>query len=165
MDMVRSLVPLVVVILVIVWLSSPDDVDPVRDVDPGPTLAYAATVANFDVLAARRLPDGWRATSARVDPPAAQEGDAVTVTVGYVTPSEEFAEVVQGSGAEGQLLVDVLGEEYTASDVSVDGWRVAETAGGELALLHVADGSNVIVTGSADEIELRVLADSLRPGV
>ncbi len=162
--MVRSLAPLVVLILVMVWLSSPSDSDPVREIDPGPDLVYAASIADFEVLAARNLPAGWRPTSARVDP--ATDNGPVGITVGYVSPSQEFAQVVHSSVPQEQLLTGVLGEGYAeGGDISVGGfgWRELLTADGEQALVRSTDGSTVIVTGSATEADLRLLAAALRP--
>lgn len=143
-----------------VWLYSPSDVDPVREIDPGPSIAYAASIADFDVLAAGALPQGWRATSVRVEP--ATDGGPVGLAVGYVTPSEEFAQVVHSSVSQVQLLTDVLGEGY-AEGVAVDGFRGFRTADGEQALVRSAGNATVIVTGSASPEELGVLAAALRP--
>lgn len=164
LDLVRALAPLVVLILVVVWLSSPSDPDPVLEIDPAGQLSYAATLADFDVLAAAGLADGWRATSARVDP--AVDGGPVVVRVGYLTPAGEFAEVAQGSVPTETLLTDVLGDGYAEGDaVSIDGdqWRQSEAADGEQAFVRDAAGSTVVVTGSADDDELRALVESLRP--
>ncbi|MGI8529325.1 MAG: DUF4245 domain-containing protein [Geodermatophilaceae bacterium] len=161
MDLLRSLLPLVALILVMVWLYSPAEVDPVREIDPGSDLAYAASIADFDVLGAGDLPEGWRPTSSRVEP--ATEGGPVGVSVGYVTPSQEFARVVHSSLPEVRLLTEVLGEGYAEGGVTADGWRGFRTADGEQALVRSEEGSTVIVTGSAAEAELRVLAGALRP--
>ena len=167
MDLLRSLLPLVVLILVMAWLYRPSDPAPVTEIDPGPAVSYAATIADFDVLAASELPSGWLPTSARVDPDTA--GGPVGVTVGYVTPAGNFAQVVHSSVPAAQLLVDVLGEGYTDIDIDIDididadGWRRFETGKGEQALVLSSGDSTVVVTGSADLEELRVLAAALRP--
>jgi len=162
--MARSLAPLTVLILVMVWLYSPSEADPVREIDPAPTLEYAESIADFEVLTAGDLPPGWRPTSARVEP--LTDGGPVVVTVGFVTPSQQFAEVVHGSVQEEQLLLDVLGESATETgEISLDGgtWRDLLTADSEQALVRSTTDSTVIVTGSADSDELRVLAAALRP--
>ncbi|MBA2553716.1 MAG: DUF4245 domain-containing protein [Geodermatophilaceae bacterium] len=161
LDLLRSLLPLVVLILVMAWLYRPSDPAPVTEIDPGPAVNYAATIADFDVLAASELPSGWLPTSARVDPDTA--GGPVGVTVGYVTPAGNFAQVVHSSVPAAQLLVDVLGEGYTDIDIDADGWRRFETGKGEQALVLSSGDSTVVVTGSADLEELRVLAAALRP--
>lgn len=160
-DLLRSLLPLTVLILVMVWLYRPADTDPVREIDPGPTVSYAASIADFQVLAAVDLPAGWRATSARAEP--ASEGEPVGLTVGYVTPTDRFAEVVQSSVPQPQLLLDVLGEGYTEADLTVEDGHGYQTADGELALVLAESGSTIVITGSADVDELRVLAAALRP--
>lgn len=162
LDLVRALVPLVVLILVVAWLSSPAEVDPVREVDPGPQLAYAATLGDFEVLAPGNLPDGWRATSVRVDP--AVPGGPVGVSVGYLTADDRFAQLVQSS--DRSAPADVLGQGYAAAgnELDIDGepWRQVQTDDGELGLLSERAEVVLIVTGSADLAELRTLAGSLR---
>lgn len=172
--MLRALLPLVVLILVMVWLYTPSHTDPVTEIDPGPAVGYAASIAGFDVLAAQDLPADWRPTSARVDPE--ESGGPVGLTVGYVTPAGEFAQVVQSSVPRAQLLDEVLGSGYTSSGAGGSGrWQEYQTADGEAALVlalsasdasaasDASDASTVVVTGSAGTGELRVLVDALRP--
>lgn len=162
LDLVRALLPLVALVLVVVWLSTPTDVDPVRAVDPGPELAYAAEVADFEVLAAVDLPEGWVPTSARVEPTSGRA--PVTVTVGYVTADGRFAQVVQS--ADVSAAANVLGEGYAeAGELDVEGvsWTQVETADGEAGLLRSEPDVLVVVTGSASLTELRVLAAALAP--
>lgn len=163
-DLLRSLLPLTLLILLVVWLYSPNDSSEVSAVDPSPQLAYAATVADFDVLAARGLPSGWRSTSAAVTP-STPEGPH-TVRVGYVTPDEEFAQVVQSDRPREDLLADVLGEGVlTDGPVDVGGtvWEGLRTADGEAALVRAEGTSFVVVTGSAPVAVLDDLAGALQP--
>lgn len=162
LDLVRALIPLVVLILVVVWLSTPSDVTPVPTVDPAPDIAYAASLADFDVLAPGDLPAGWRTTSARVDP-AVPEGP-VGLSIGYLTPDDRFAQVVQSS--DPSAATEVLGDGYVGgAEVDVAGrpWRRGETEDGETALVLELPDAVVVVTGSAAVDELLVLAGSLRP--
>lgn len=162
LDLVRALLPLVVLILVVVWLSTPSEVDPVREVDPAAQFAYAATLADFEVLVPSDLPEGWRATSARVDP--AVSTGPVGVSVGYLTAEDRFAQLVQSSAPS--ALADVLGPGYVAADeLEVEGqpWQQVQTEDGELGLVREQGDAVLIVTGSADLAELLTLAGSLRP--
>lgn len=161
LDLLRALLPLVVLILVMVWLYRPSDPESVTEIDPGPAVAFAASIADFDVLSASALPSGWLATSARVDPDTV--GGPVGITVGYVTPAGQFAEVVHSSVPAAQLLDDVLGEGYVEGDADADGWREIRTADGEQALVLSLDDSTAVVTGSAAAEDLRVLVAALRP--
>lgn len=162
LDLVGALVPLVVLILVVVWLSTPSEVDPVREVDPASQFAYAATLADFEVLAPRGLPESWRATSARVDP--AVSGGPISVSVGYLTAADRFAQLVQSS--DPSALADVLGQGYAATDeLEVDGqpWQQVQTEDGEWGLVREQGEVALVVTGSAELAELLTLAGSLRP--
>src|SRR4051794_13970105 len=92
-NMLRSLLPLVVICLLIVgwttWRQSGDE--RVQTVDPSSTVQLAAARASYPVLAPTGLPDDYLVTSARTDAGKAEEGDPVTLEIGYLTPSEEFA--------------------------------------------------------------------------
>ena len=92
-NMLRSLLPLVVICLVIVaWTAFRQSGDVgVRTVDPSTTVQLAAARAGYPVSAPAGLDDGYRPTSARTDAGDAGEGDPVTLEIGYLTPSEEFA--------------------------------------------------------------------------
>src|SRR3954462_5515015 len=80
-NMLRSLLPLVVIVLVIVgWTAfrqSPD-VDPVKPIDPSSTVQLAANRAGYPLLVPTDLPHGYVPTSARTDAGNAEKGDPVT---------------------------------------------------------------------------------------
>ena len=162
--MVRSLVPLTVLILVMVWLYRPSTPDPVTTVDPAGDVFYAASLASFTVLAPSGLPTGWRPTSARVDP--AEQGGPVGLSIGYVTPQGRFAQFVHSSVPVEALLGDVLGKGYTQvgeTEIAGQGWQEMRSARDEPALVRSADGAIVVITGSASDAELRALVAALRP--
>ncbi|CAN5299211.1 hypothetical protein BH20ACT5_BH20ACT5_01450 [soil metagenome] len=163
-DMVRSLLPLLIGVLAMAWFCTPQDSDPVREVDPAPSFGYAADLADFTVLAPIGLPEGWRATSARVEP--AEPDGPVGVLVGYVTPAEEFAQLVHSSVPIGELLDATLGTGYGEEGeraIAGQDWRTLRTVDGELALVRADSTATVVITGSADQAELELLAASLRP--
>ena len=62
-----------------------------RTVDPSSTVQLAAARAGYQVLVPTGLDEGYLPTSARTDAGNAAEGDPVTLQIGYLTPSEEFA--------------------------------------------------------------------------
>ncbi|MBA3523508.1 MAG: DUF4245 domain-containing protein [Geodermatophilaceae bacterium] len=164
LDLLRSLLPLTLLILLVVWLYSPDDPAAVTAIDPAPELAYAATLVDFDVLAAEGLPSGWRPTSAALTPSTAKGPH--TVRVGYVTPQERFAQVVQSDRPRSDLLDDVLGPDVTGvGPVDIAGvvWDGLRTADRETALVRQEGTATVVVTGSAPLDVLTGLAGSLRP--
>jgi hypothetical protein len=166
-NMLRSLLPLVLICLVIVgWttLRQSGDVG-VRTVDPSTTVQVAAARAGYPLLVPTGLPDAYRTTYARTDAGDAGEGDPVTLEIGYLTPDEEFAgfvvsddrragplaAVLDGAGGDGTL--DVAGQEWTRST----------TEQGETALSWERGGAIVVVFGSAEDDELAAVAASVEP--
>jgi len=166
-NMIRSLGPLVVICLLIVaWVTfRQPDVDPVRQVDPSSTLQLAAARAGYPLVAPAGLPDGYRVTSARTDAGGADAGDPVTLELGYVTPSEEFAGFVVSDDARADAVTGVLAGAEEEGTVDVDGqsWTRSTTERGETALWREAAGVTVLVTGSATDDELTEVAGAVAP--
>jgi hypothetical protein len=166
-NMFRSLAPLVVIcLLVVAWVTfRQPDVDPVREIDPSSTLALAAARAGYPLVAPAGLPDGYRVTSARTDAGGADPGDPVTLEIGYVTPSEEFAGFVVSDDARADAVTGVLAgaEEQGAVDAGGQTWTRSTTARGETALWREDAGVAVLVTGSATDDELAEVAGAVRP--
>jgi hypothetical protein len=166
-NMLRSLVPLVVICLVIVgWttLRQSGDVG-VRTVDPSSSVQLAAARASYPLLVPTGLPEDYRPTSARTDAGAAQEGDAVTVEIGYLTPDEEFAGFVVSDDRRAAPLSSVFdgAQERGTLDVAGQEWTRLTTGKGETALSREIDGATVVVFGSADDDELATVAASVEP--
>src|SRR4051794_35358487 len=133
-NMLRSLLPLVVIVLVVVgWTAfrqSPD-VDPVKPIDPSSTVQLAANRAGYPLLIPTGLPGGYRPTSARTDAGNAEEGDPVTLEIGYVTPSDEFAGFVVSDDPRADPVTAVLGDAREQGSVALDGraWSGRRRAG------------------------------------
>jgi hypothetical protein len=166
-NMLRSLLPLVVICLLIVaWQSfrSSGDVG-VRTVDPSSSVQVAAARASYPLVVPTGLDEGYRPTSARTDAGAAEPGDPVTLEIGYLTPDEEFAGFVVSDDRNADPVADVLdgAEEKGAVDIDGESWTRSTTVDGETALSREADGSTVLVTGSASDEELREVAASVAP--
>ncbi|MGY1601121.1 DUF4245 domain-containing protein [Geodermatophilus sp. SYSU D00815] len=170
-NMVRSLVPLVVIVLALVaWQSfrqGPDE-NPVKPIDPSSTISLAANRASYPLLVPTDLPEDYRPTSARTDAGEAGEGAAVTLEIGYVTPGEEFAGFVVSDDPGADALTAVLADAEPQGSVQIDGeaWtrstRVQNRAT-ETVLSREADGVTVVVTGSASEEELETVAAAVAP--
>jgi hypothetical protein len=167
-NMVRSLLPLVVICLVIVaWTAfrqSPD-VDPIREIDPSTTVDLAAARASYPVVYPQGLPEGYRSTSARTDAGAAEQGDPVTLEIGYVTPSEQFAGFVVSDDRRADPVAAVLDGAVEKGTVDLGGqaWTRSTTTDDETALSREADGVIVLVSGSASEKELEAVAAAVGP--
>jgi hypothetical protein len=166
-NMLRSLLPLVVICLLVVgWQAfrSSGDVG-VRTVDPSTTVQLAAARAGYEVLVPTDLDESYRPTSARTDAGGAGEGDPVTLEIGYLTPSEEFAGFIVSDDRRADPVAAVLdgAEDRGTVDVGGEAWTRSTTVEGETALTRESGGVTVLVTGSAPDEELRTVADSVRP--
>ena len=168
-NMVRSLVPLVLIVLAIVWWTNfrqGPDVQPVRTIDPTSTIDLAVARASYPVVVPQGLDDGYRPTSARTDAGDATEaGDPVTLEIGYVTPSDEFAGFVVSDDRRAEPLAAVLDGAQEKGSVDVDGrtWTASTTGKGETVLSREDGGVIVAVSGSATEKELETVAAAVAP--
>jgi hypothetical protein len=166
-NMLRSLLPLVGICLLLVgWQTFRQSGDVgVRTVDPSSTVRLAAERAGYEVLVPTGLDERYLTTSARTDAGGAGEGDPVTLEIGYLTPSEEFAGFVVSDDRAAAPVAAVLDDAEEQGTVDVDGqrWTRSTTVDGETALSREADGVTVLVTGSAPDEELRTVAASVRP--
>jgi len=164
-NMLRSLLPLVVICLLIVawttWRQSGDE--RVQTVDPSSTIQLAAARADYRVLAPADLPDDYQVTSARTDAGKADEGDTVTLEIGYLTPSADFAGFVVSDDPGAGPVVDVVADAEEQGDVEIAGqtWQQVTTGRGETAFVREVDGVTVAVTGSASDDELRTVAGAV----
>jgi hypothetical protein len=166
-NMVRSLLPLVVIVLLLAaWFNlGRDTEDPVQEVDPSSTVQLAAARADYAVLAPEGLAEEYRPTSARTDAGNAEEGDPVTLEIGYLTPAEEFAGFVVSDDAEAEPVARVLdGVEETGSvELGGQAWTRGTTTRGETVLFRQDGGVTTLVTGSAPDDELETVAAAVRP--
>jgi len=167
-NILRSMLPLVVICLVIVgWTTfrQSGDVDPIREVDPSTTVDLAAARASYPLLVPQGLDEDYRPTSARTDAGAAGEGDPVTLEIGYVTPSEEFAGFVVSDDRRAEPLAAVLdgAEEQGSVDVGGRSWTRSTAENGETVLSLEDGGAFVVVSGSASDEELETVAAAVAP--
>ncbi len=166
-NILRSLLPLVVICLLLVgWQAfrSSGDVG-VRTVDPSSSVQLAAARAGYEILVPTGLDPGYRPTSARTDAGGAGEGDPVSLEIGYLTPSEEFAGFVVSDDRAADPVAAVLdgAEEQGPVDLGGERWTRWTTAKGETALVGERGGVTVLVTGSAPDEELEAVAETVEP--
>lgn len=166
-NMLRSLLPLVVICLVIVgWTTLRQQSDEgVREVDPASTVQLAAARAGYPVPVPTGLDADYRTTSARTDAGDAGQGDPVTLEIGYLTPSEEYAGFVVSDDRRSAPLAHVLdgAEERDTVELAGRTWTRSTTERDETALVLEEDGVTIAVTGSASDEELETVAASVRP--
>ena len=166
-NMIRSLLPLVVICLVVVgWQAfrtgSPD---PVREIDPSGTLRLVDFRADYELLVPEGLAAGYRPTSVHTDAGDAVEGEPVTVQIGYVTPSGRYAGFLVTDDPGAEPLETVLEGATADGEVDIDGeaWTRSVTERGETAFSRTEDGVTLLVTGSAGDDELRAVAGAVQP--
>ncbi|PRY50942.1 uncharacterized protein DUF4245 [Geodermatophilus tzadiensis] len=166
-NMIRSLLPLVVICLLAVgWIAfRQGDPDPVRPIDPTNAVQLAAARAGYAVQVPSELPDGYRPTSVRTDAGDAVDGAPVTLEIGYVTPSTEFAGYVTSDDPDADPLTAVLDGAQADGSVQLAGeeWTRATSGRGETVLSREEDGVTLLVTGSAPDEELQTVAAAVAP--
>jgi cytoskeletal protein RodZ len=158
-----SLLPvLVVVVLLVLWQrGSPS---PVQSVDPTPDVTYAKRVSPVPLPAPGPLPGTWRATSSHVDAPAGEKRSPVTLTIGYLTEDDRFAEVVIGDRPVGSLLADTVPQATADGNVEVGPtrWQAYRSQRGEQVIASTVGEAGVVVTGDASGADLAALALAVR---
>ena len=166
-NLLRSMLPLVLICLAIVWWTSlrQSADEGVRTVDPSSTVQLAAARAGYTLLVPTDLDEDYLVTSARTDAGNAGEGDPVTVEIGYLTPAEEYAGFVVSDDPRAEAVTAVLDGARERGTVEVGGqsWTRSTTGRDETALSREADGGTVVVTGSASDEELATVAAAVEP--
>jgi hypothetical protein len=168
-DMLRSMGLVAVALLIWMYFAHPRTPDPIREVDWAPVAVAAADAADYQVLAPpATFP--WPATSARVEP---QDDGTVAWQVGFYTPEEDYAAVMQRgvfpdqAGAAQQEWIDAQTRNGAAGEtVGVGGRDWVRLEGDPVpddrrSLLLVDEGTMTVVTGSASWGELETLAGTL----
>ena len=161
-DMVLSLAVVLAVVAGIVLVTLRPHPDPIRVVDAAPVVAMAVAQADFPVGAPTNLPEGWRPTSARWEP-TAESGDQPVLHIGYVTPSDQYAQVTQSLETSTAYLAEQTGHGIVTGHKDIGGtdWESWES-NTRRSLLRTVDGVEIIVSGSAPWEELGILAASLQ---
>ena len=155
--MIRS-IGLVMLLVVPLWfLGQPPDSDEqvIRVVDPAADVAQLQRIAP-GVPVPRGLPASWRPTSSTLDPAG--------LRIGYVTPSEQYAEYATSDRAD--FLPDITGRGTQVGTQEVAGvvWRQFADAADHTTLVREVAGRTVVVGGVRESTsleELRALAGSL----
>ena len=166
-NMLRSLVPLVLIALLIVGyqaFKSSGETN-VHPIDPTSTERLAADQAGYPLPAPAGLPAGYRPTSARTDADPDRTGEPVTLQIGYVTPSQEFAGFVVSDDLRDDAVTSVLdgAQQQGTVDLAGTAWTRSTNARGETVLSRRAGDVVVLVSGSAPEKELETVAGAVRP--
>ncbi|HET7312322.1 MAG TPA: DUF4245 domain-containing protein [Mycobacteriales bacterium] len=113
------------------------------------------------VLAPVGVPRDWRANAATFG----SHGHIARLHVGFATPGSRYAGLDETNGSAAPLIADVLGARGSAvtgtTTIGGETWQLRRSDRGEEALTATTGGLTVVVTGSATDEQLRMLAGSL----
>ena len=150
-----------------------DPADPVRTVDYAAPARFAQQAAQFELLAPRRLPEGWVATSVRFE----DDPEEQSWHLGLLTDEQRYIGVEQAQRTIEAMVEDFVDEDATqVGEVDVDGttwsrWAepgrdpdadVSAASGADLALVRQTGEAVALVVGRAPEQHLTTVAASLR---
>lgn len=170
-NLVGSLVASLAVVAVIVLIVPRSDTPIERDVDVA-SIAAQAQVGLEQELAVPELPEGWRSNDASL---RQSEADGVTAWyAGYLTPSDEYAGMYQGLGANPTWTADLLANTVATGVVTIDGveWTVydnresdADVGNARYGLVTEAGESTFVLLGTASPEEFDTLARAIAPAI
>lgn len=163
LDMVRSLAVIGVVVVAIYWFVPRPATQVIPEADLPAAVAQAEQVGDVPAVVPS-VPQEWRATSARREPP--REGLPASWHIGYLTGSGEYAGVKMTQDATDLWLISVTTEgNDTATPVDVDGveWATYVSAQNRVSLVHGGiGGPATVVSGTASRDELLQLAQAVQ---
>ena len=166
-DMVRSLGLLIVIIAVLLFIGPARSLILPGGKDKMPAVDYSGDITGFDKVASAPalvpagLPTNWRANAANVD----NTSGSPHLHIGWAVPGTAFAGLDEGTGDSNALLRQVTGSASLPSrgttTIGGDTWTVRRSSRGETTYTRDVNGVFVIVTGNANDAQLRLLAASL----
>jgi hypothetical protein len=157
---ISLLVLLIPVFLIIVIYRGLHGGDEPVVIDPAPTVAEARAANAFPVAEPTGLAKGWRPISAIFT----RGGNGPVLRIGYVTPNNNGAQVVESTGSADQLLASELTSRPQAEgvvDVAGQRWQHYLIRPGSQALVLLQPDHTFILVGSGTDAEMRDLAGSL----
>ena len=125
--------------------------DPVEAIEWRGAASYARQEADFAVLAPRRLPEGWIATSVRFG-----RQDEQSWHLGFLTDEREYVGLEQTEDSPSTMVEDFVDEEAErGEDVVVDGatWEAWSDEEDE-ALVREGEDVTTLVVGTVSQDEL-----------
>ena len=156
----------VICLLIVGWQAFRQSGDEkIRTVDPADTIKAAAAQAAYPLEVPTGLSSGYRVTSAHTDAASARQGAPVTLQIGYLTPKGEYAGFVESDDPRSDALTSVLGGAQEKGTVDLGGasWTRETTSRGETALVRRSGDLTLVVSGSAGDGELGMVAAAVRP--
>ena len=170
-NLVASLLASLAVVVMIVLIVPRSDKPIERDVDV-PAVAAQAQAGIDQQLAVPVLPEGWRSNDASL---RQSEADGVTAWyAGYLTPSDEYAGMYQGLGANPTWTAELLANTIATGVVTIDGveWTLydnresdADVGNARYGLVTEAGESTFVLLGTASPEEFDTLARAIVPAI
>lgn len=162
-DMMRSVAVLGAILLVLfavglVLTSTPDD--PVEPVDYKPTVKQVRKTVDYPVLAPPKLPDGWRANSARYT-----SGKTHAWHLGVLTADDEYLGIEQATVSVDQLVKKFAEDSTAKGETQINGttWQVREHDD-DVIVIREFENVTTLVIGSVSLDELKDYVASLSTG-
>lgn len=161
--MVGAMLVLLLVIGVFVALRAlnrDEPPDPVHAVDYATPVRFARKAATFDLLAPRRLPSGWIATSVRF-----QNGRDQSWHLGSLTGDRRYVGLEQADEPLSSMLEEFVGEDATRGpDVAVGNrtWESWTTPDDDRALVRETPRVTTVVVGRVPQSTLETFIGTLR---
>jgi hypothetical protein len=166
-DMLWSLIPIVVLILAFVYFCGPGD-EPTR-VDPTTDITSAADFVPYEMYAPADLSDAWAPSSSVLLRDDSEDKTILGVSIGYVTPNDDYARFVISSEGREETIDRALADasvltdpDGPAAEMGGLSWIPVSTSAGR-ALVAEGSGFVAVVSGTASYSELRELAGSVKP--
>jgi hypothetical protein len=126
-----------------------DPPSPVKAVDYRGEADYARDAATFDLLAPRKLPEGWIATSVTFTQVEEQAWH-----LGCLTDERHYVGLEQADRPVSSMVEDFVDQDAVqGDDVEVAGetWETWSDDGGDLALVSDSSGVTTVVVGRVPE--------------
>ena len=161
--MVRSVVVLGVLVGAIVAFTAflrDDPPKPASDVDFAQIAKEASAGVDYPLLAPVRVPDGWQANSARLEP-----GDPPSWHLGMVTADDDYIGLEQAKRPVDVMIDDHAKGARQDETTSIDDaeWSVWTGNGDDTTFVRRDGGVTVLVTGDAPRDEIETYIESLEP--
>jgi hypothetical protein len=161
-DMIISMGVLLVVVFTLFGLYRCLGGDTGSTVDPNSVYAEARDAKDFTVLVPTGLSDDWKSVSADYQP----HSGGATLRVGWRSPKDGTLQLIESDIVPATLITRELGADAgpTGKVVEEGGrqWQVYDARNGETAYVFQEAERTVIITGKAEEQEMREFVRSLK---
>lgn len=173
-DMLRSLVPILVLVLGFAYFCIPKGESKINTIDPAVDIKSMAEYSDIEVAAPTALNKTWKPTSSSLLRDGdAQTGTPIGLTIGYVTPKQKFARFTIRQGERADVLKLSVDDAEVTKDpagkslqIGTHTWTPIETNAGRGYVSLTGEGAAsivIVLAGGASYAELREFAGALEP--